>query len=594
MKVNKTSLKCKILEIYNFFGLNHTDLIDKGSYKSLKKDICLMYEILYDKKIDSNLIDNLFNIKYQIKNSNSLDDDEEECITSCDSSILQIDLKVKNDTIIPSYLDNSEDDTIDVITNIIETYKELSVLEKTDKSIDNKINFSKFLTVEQREEEYNKLINNLKPSLIGDLKKKADHFDYLRDLPQPVQKSKEWFDLRNGMITASSAAEILGESKYGTRDQMLLDKVGILPNKYSENMFVHHGKKYELIATMIYEHLFNTKVGEFGLIPYQNDHTDKEIINFMGASPDGISTCITLDGKPNSNVGKMLEIKCPLKRKISTHGEIDGEICPHYYWVQVQVQLACCKNDECDFWQCNIQEYDEDRWTIDNTEDEKIECLCTVEQNMTIKIDNKITKGLIIQLLPKDKSEIPKGDRWEWYAKYIYPSNLMMTDKEYIEWSLYMEKEWKNLYPEYENKYYFDRILYWKLQSSHNVLIKRDIEWFNSKVPVFKQFWNDVIQLRNDEKKSSELLNIYLSKSKQKVKKEYTPSAKKKNPYNDDMFVDSDDDNQMSNIKDNNLKRKTSKTEIKNIFIKPKETKISKKSKLLDEDYNDEFLSASN
>ena len=56
-------------------------------------------------------------------------------------------------------------------------------------------------------------------------------------------------------------------------------------------------------------------------------------------------------------VGRMLEIKCPLTRKIKTSGEVDGEICPHYYYCQVQQQLECCDLEYCDFWQCSLQEF---------------------------------------------------------------------------------------------------------------------------------------------------------------------------------------------------------------------------------------------
>ena len=57
-------------------------------------------------------------------------------------------------------------------------------------------------------------------------------------------------------------------------------------------------------------------------------------------------------------VGRLLEIKCPNKRKINTTGSLDGDICPHYYFVQVQTQLYVTQMDECDFLQCQIEEYD--------------------------------------------------------------------------------------------------------------------------------------------------------------------------------------------------------------------------------------------
>ena len=498
-----------IQEILSFLGFNRDEHIDYVQYISLKKDIKSTYKNLHDKELKDEEIDELFNICYKIK-----DVEQENSMMILDTYKTIREKEVVLDGLVRR---SSDLETLlkseDIMKNfILDDVEEVNEYIK----IDNKI------TVDQYDEEYEKLINKIKPNLTGEMKRKTEHFDYLRNLPQPVQKSREWFQLRDGIITASAAADILGESKYGSRADMILDKIGLLPDKYKENMFVHHGKKYELIATKIYEHLFNTKVTEFGLVLYQNDKSDDVKINFMGASPDGISSCVTLDGKPNPLIGRMLEIKCPLKRKIETSGPIDDGICPHYYWVQVQMQLACCKNEECDFWQCNIQEYSDDDWALDNTED-PIVCRSTREQDEEMPINKKLTKGCIIQLLPKDKSKIPKGDRWEWYAKYIYPPNINMTDKEYIEWTEYMRLNWQKLYPEYESGYYYDRILYWKLMSCHNVLIKRDIDWFKSKLPTFQSFWNEILYLRANPDEGQKKLDEWKSKKKVYKKKEIVP-----------------------------------------------------------------------
>jgi putative phage-type endonuclease len=548
MKKYDNQVYSNVIEILNFFGYNNQSLTSK-EYTNLKDSILLMYHTLYDKELDPKIINNIFNCTYDIKTKYCIKNNPYNVAvnsdTSCDFVNQEIDINGNN--MVPKYMEVSDDENIiNISLDLIDSYNNTVEPIKLDN----------MLTVTQRDEHYENLIDKIKIDLVKDLKRKTDHYDYLRNLPQPVQKSKEWFELRDGMITASSAAEILGESKYGTRDEMLLDKVGILPNKYKENMFVHHGKKYELIATMIYEYLYNTKVGEFGLVPYQNDNSDLINVNFMGASPDGISTCITLDGKPNPMVGRMLEIKCPLKRKILTVGEIDGEICPHYYWVQVQMQLACCKNEECDFWQCNIQEYSDDEWLLDNTEDEKIFCKFTVEQNISKKINSKLAKGCIIQLLPKDKSKIPKGDRWEWYAKYIYPSNLLMSDDDYIAWTKHIEKNWKTLYPEYVNDYYLDKVLYWKLHNCHNVLIKRDIEWFRSKLPKFQEFWKEVLHLRKNKDEANKLLEKFLSKKTTKEPKNYTStykSTKTNNKNNDDLFLSNSEENKNNYQDDDNL-----------------------------------------
>lgn len=589
-----------IREILVFLGFKSFDQLNIGKYKILKQDIISTYNILHNKNISEDHINNMFEMRYSLKKKyNSVNSVNNDSIISNsvnnDSKPLTFKKVIDFTKYTHGKFEHSEDDTINNLINndnIIESYKEQKSLNKmievstnvinetNDKNIiipmiklDNKI------TVDERDNIYEKMIDTLKPTLGGSILEKTLHYDFLRGLPQPVQKSKEWYELREGMITASAAAEILGESKYGTREEILLDKVGILPNKYKENMFVHHGKKYEKIATMIYEELFNTKVGEFGLVPYQNDSSDIMNINFIGASPDGISTCIKLDGTQNDKVGRMLEIKCPLKRKILTEGPIDGEICPHYYWVQVQLQLACCKNDDCDFWQCNLQEYSDDDWLLDNSEDVKIVCKSTVEQNIDLPINSKLTKGCIIQLLPKDKSNIPKGDRWNWYAKYIYPSNLMMSDNEYLDWTTFIEKEWKTVYPELVNDYYFDKVLYWKLQNCHNVLIKRDIEWFNSKVPAFKTFWEEVLELRNDKVKSQALLDKFLSKKRVYTKKDSVLSNDSV-PLNSKSKLKKTDNPTNQTMFNNNLN-------LKEIFIKSN----TKKKSLLDND--DDFLSDS-
>ena len=55
--------------------------------------------------------------------------------------------------------------------------------------------------------------------------------------------------------------------------------------------------------------------------------------------------------------------------QIKTKGIVDGEICPHYYWCQVQQQLKCCALEKCDFWQCSLIEYSsEEQLLNDETE----------------------------------------------------------------------------------------------------------------------------------------------------------------------------------------------------------------------------------
>lgn len=341
-----------------------------------------------------------------------------------------------------------------------------------------------FNTVEERDTFYEHLADTIQ--VPEEYVSRWKQYNCLLNIPQPAQRTTEWFETRNNMITASSSAQAIGESKYDKPDKLILEKIGY-GEKFKENKYVYHGKKYEKIATMIYEHIYNVKVGEFGLIPHPT-------ISFLGASPDGIAMNSTLSGEFSPMVGRMLEIKCPLSRTILTEGKEDGEICPHYYWTQVQQQLECCDLEECDFWQCNIRECSKEEWF-----NEEIQTVHTEGQNVKIDIDKTLTKGIILQFLPKNH-QLERFERMEWYGKYVYPPKLTFeTDEQYQRWADNMSQNYYKHYPDLMKDYYYDKPLYWRLESSHNYLIKRNKQWFNDTLPKLQEFWNRVVFYRENE-----------------------------------------------------------------------------------------------
>ena len=338
-------------------------------------------------------------------------------------------------------------------------------------------------------------INNSEIEIPKEYTELGNHFRDLYFMPQPEQRSKEWFDFRYSMITASDIATALGENPYEPPEGLIIKKCD--PNfPFQDNKFCHHGKKYEPTATMIYEHIYNIKVTEFGCLKHPK-------LNCLGASPDGIASKSTLDNKFSPMLGRMLEIKCPLSREIKTKGLIDGDICPHYYFCQVQIQEECCDLEDCDFWQVKLEEYIRDvspkgRYTI-GTNDEEIE------------LDNKLKKGCILQFFPKKKIT----EFCEWDSKYLYPPRLDLSVEEYDKWVLDTLGNWKENYPELAKDFVFDKVIYWKCSQTHNVLIKRDKRWFKDKLPILKKFWDRVSEYRNDEKRLEKLIEDY-EKSKKK------------------------------------------------------------------------------
>ena len=321
----------------------------------------------------------------------------------------------------------------------------------------------------------------------------VNHLKFIRELPQPEQRTTEWFDQRRKMLTASTCAQALDENPYKNQssEHLVLDKVG-LGSKFPDNIFVHHGKKYEPIATMIYEHLYDVQVEEFGLVPdISCDPKDR----FLGASPDGICTQYKLTDRTFSKkLNTMLEIKCPYSRKIKLKGKIDGEICPHYYWCQCQQQLHCCKLDKCDFWQVSLDEFYSEEELLNDPNEPKI----YEEQEKPMSFNPNIVQGVIIQLKPiNDTTYMPYN------CTYIYPPHLNFTLSQYRRWVM---KELSDLSAKEEFKTFkFDKLLYWKAKTSHNVCIKYDEKWFSESLSRLRKVWDKVLYYRKNMKEANEL-----------------------------------------------------------------------------------------
>lgn len=309
---------------------------------------------------------------------------------------------------------------------------------------------------------------------------------YIKSVPQFEQKSTQWLRQRSQCLTATAIAIALDEDPYSNPIDLLFDKCGC-GKPFVENENVHHGKKYEEIGNMYYSFRNNVNVGEYGLIQH-SVHT------FIGASPDGIceKTC-RLDNKLNKNVGRLLEIKFPKKRKIVTQGLLDGEICPHYYYVQVQTQLFVTELDECDFLQCEMEEYKSEK-DYDADGDDKISGLSK---------KTGLERGIIIQLLPK-KMHKEGNPLCLFNAKYIYPPKLHMNKNEEIEWI----KNEENTYSknQYSDDYFIDRVIYWRFKKIACNLINADNKWMQSKIPLLKQFWDYVEFYRKNNKLLKKLI----------------------------------------------------------------------------------------
>ena len=89
-----------------------------------------------------------------------------------------------------------------------------------------------------------------------------------------------------------------------------------------------------------------------------------------------------------------------------------------------------------------------------------------------------------------------------------------MSSDDYNKWIKYMIDNYQKHYHELVDNYYFDKVLYWKLEMSHNLKIKRDKEWFNFNLPKFQAFWDRVELYRNNEVEKQNYLNKVLKPKK--------------------------------------------------------------------------------
>ena len=172
--------------------------------------------------------------------------------------------------------------------------------------------------------------------------------EQLLKIPQFEQRSPEWFEQRNNAITASDIPTVLGENSYKTPLSLLMDKCSANPKPFVGNSATRWGTHYEDIAIEKYSEIMKKKVLAFGLLIHP-------LYKWLGGSPDGITTD-----------GILLEVKCPLKRKI-----IVGEV-PHHYLSQVLLNLEICDLEIAHFieyvpgnsdndYQINIVEVKRDR-----------------------------------------------------------------------------------------------------------------------------------------------------------------------------------------------------------------------------------------
>ena len=319
----------------------------------------------------------------------------------------------------------------------------------------------------------NEYLNDVQNKILN-INKKKKIVEELMKLKLPEQRSPEWFEQRKTVLTASSLATACDKDFFKSKEELILDKISV-ETPFISNPITEWGVKYEEIATKFYESLNNLKIIEFGMIRHST-------FNIFGASPDGICS----NDSPDEYIGRMLEIKCPPKRKFT-------KTVPEHYKMQVYGQLECCNLEECDFLQVKLEEYI-------NFDDYK--------KDQYLDVDETIKNGINNLNLPKGATVTYKFNKDSDKLQYFYP-DLYLSDIELDNW-LKEKKQWilsKN-YEYVESKY-------WKIIRYECTLVKRDPKWWLETNPLIIKFWEEVEYYKNNKK---ELLSIIENKKKKKKK----------------------------------------------------------------------------
>jgi hypothetical protein len=286
------------------------------------------------------------------------------------------------------------------------------------------------------------------PKTSKEIKKIESQIIKLKNMPQAKQRTREWYEFRHNIITASNLWKVFSTELQ--INSLIYEKCKPFEYNPNENQYnvnilsaTHWGNKYEPVTVMIYESMFSTKVEDFGCIIHSK-------YPYIGASPDGINC-----DKSSPLYGRMLEIKNIVNR------EITG-IPKEEYWIQTQIQMESCELDECDFMETRFKEY------------------ATPEDFYYSEFMHEY-RGVILYFIEKPCPQNPSPSN---NPHYVYMPLCYSLEKENVtEWIAKTREELKSTHIMYET-------LYWYLDEYSCVLIKRNRDWFNSAIGKIEEVWN--------------------------------------------------------------------------------------------------------
>lgn len=278
--------------------------------------------------------------------------------------------------------------------------------------------------------------------------KNFEKVNHLKTIPQPEQRTQEWYKFRQDHLTGSNLWKIFQSDS--CKNQLYYEKLYFSepdqtrPN-LNDQLPMNWGHKYEDLSILFYEYYNDVIVEEFGCIEHAS-------IPYLAASPDGIVTS-------KKNNGRMVEIKNPTTREITQIPKME-------YYIQMQLQMEVCDMDDCDFVETKFKEYE----TFQKFKNDKY----------------KIEKGLIIVLIKNNLQLVYE------YMPLFQNSDIHLsefTNKIYHKYGLTDDKLENGEYKWFKN-------IYWYLDTFSCVYVPRNKIWFKCVLPEINDFWENVVKER--------------------------------------------------------------------------------------------------
>lgn len=261
------------------------------------------------------------------------------------------------------------------------------------------------------------------------------------------QKSDQWLNLRKNFITASNVYKIF--DKNDEYIEYIKEKASGI-SSFKGNEATCFGEIFEPVAREIYMYITNEYVEEFGLVI-------NEDLPYCAVSPDGVTES-----------DRLLEIKCPYTRKIT------GQV-PNHYYHQIQLQLAVCDCDECDFLECKFKEISASEYNkeLKNMQDtDKFVCLC-------------------------------KTKNFEVDCHMNGPANTINNISKFTRYSDNNTYKYSNITDVPKNNYWTNKTKYYKLDFVSLQTVDRNPEW----LIIHKKDLNETIPFVNECRKDITKLN---------------------------------------------------------------------------------------